>query len=34
MSRKLTQAEHVAAIAKVNPNVEVLGEIMNANQAA
>ena len=30
MSRKLTHAEHVADIAKANPNVEVLGEIINA----
>ena len=29
--RKLTQAEHVEDIAKVNPNVEVLGEIIKAH---
>ena len=27
--RKLTHEEQVAAIAKVNPDVEVLGEIVN-----
>lgn len=29
--RKLTHAEQVAAIAKVNPDVEILGEIINGN---
>lgn len=29
-NRKLTHEEHVATIAKVNPSVEVLGEIINA----
>lgn len=28
--RKLTHEEHVAAIAKVNPNIEALGEIVNS----
>ena len=28
-AKRLTRAEHIAAIAKVNPNVEVLGKIMN-----
>lgn len=28
-ANKLTRAEHIAAIAKVNPNVEVLGKIIN-----
>lgn len=31
MPRKLTHDEHVAAITKVNPNVEVLGEIKGSN---
>ncbi|HFI8805007.1 TPA: zinc-ribbon domain-containing protein [Escherichia coli] len=32
MSRKMTHEEHVLAIAKVNPDVEVLGEITNVDK--
>ncbi|MFX1151620.1 zinc-ribbon domain-containing protein [Escherichia coli] len=31
MGRKMTHAEHVADIAKVNPDVEILGKIINCN---
>lgn len=31
MPKKITHDEHVAAIAKVNPNIEILGEIINTS---